>query len=315
MAECGFDRQGLTMWGMNLVKAEHFAMDRLQSDVKGENTMPQPPAAFPELLSDYQLDSRQIEGFRRNGHTLLRSVCSSDEIHAYRKVISDATYRFNTETRPMEDRDTYAKAFLQIMNLWTRDEVVRKFTLARRFARIAADLMGVDAVRLYHDQALYKEGGGGHTPWHQDQYYWPLKTEGIQAVTMWMPLVDVPIEMGALTFASGSHTEGFLGHLEISDKSHDEFDELVAARGYPVVTNPMFAGDATFHASWLLHCAPGNSSSQTREVMTVIYFADGVNTQEPDNEHRANDLRTWLPGVKPGDPAASEINPIVFRRG
>ena len=59
------------------------------------------------------------------------------------------------------------------MNLWAVDDAVKQFTLAKRFAKIAADLLGVDKVRLYHDQALYKEPGGGFTPWHQDQYYWP----------------------------------------------------------------------------------------------------------------------------------------------
>ena len=34
-----------------------------------------------------------------------------------------------------------------------------RFTLARRFAKIAADLMGVEGVRIYHDQALFKEPG------------------------------------------------------------------------------------------------------------------------------------------------------------
>lgn len=268
---------------------------------------------LPSLSGDYPLSDAQAADFQRQGHILLRGVCSPDEVNAYRHVISEATYRYNTETRPLEKRDTYGKAFLQITNLWTRDEAVRRYVLARRFAKIAADLMHVDAVRLYHDQALYKEGGGGHTPWHQDQFYWPLKTEGIQAVTMWMPLVDVPVEMGALTFASGSHTEGFLGHLEISDKSHEEFEQVVKTKGYAVHNEAMRAGDATFHAGWLLHSAPGNSSAQTREVMTVIYYADGVRTFAPDNSYREDDLRTWLPGVQAGELAASELNPVVFR--
>ena len=39
---------------------------------------------------------------------------------------------------------------------------------------IATELMQTDGARLYHDQALFKEAGGGITPWHADQYYWPL---------------------------------------------------------------------------------------------------------------------------------------------
>lgn len=267
---------------------------------------------LPDLSSDYALTSEQISSYQANGHVLLRGVCSPDEIAVYRDVLNNAAYRYNTQTKPMEERDTYGKAFLQIMNLWAVDEAVRRYTLARRFAKIAAELMGVEGVRLYHDQALYKEAGGGLTPWHQDQFYWPLDTDN--TITMWMPLVDVPIETGALTFASGSHQEGFLGHLQISDESQETWDKLVKERNYPVVNAAMQAGDATFHSGWTLHTAPGNQGDHTREVMTVIYFADGTRTFEPDNENRANDLRTWLPGVKPGELAASELNPLLYRK-
>src|SRR5947209_7477366 len=95
-------------------------------------------------------------------------------------------YPLTAEQIVRYQRDTYGKAFLQIMNLWERDEAVRRFALARRFGKIAADLMGVDGVRIFHDQALYKEPGGGFTPWHQDHIYWPLDTNN--TITLWMPL-------------------------------------------------------------------------------------------------------------------------------
>jgi ectoine hydroxylase-related dioxygenase (phytanoyl-CoA dioxygenase family) len=271
-------------------------------------------ANLPDLSSDYPLTQEQIARYRENGHVLLRGVCSPEEIAVYRDVLHNATYRNNRETRPMEERDTYGKAFLQVMNLWVNDEATRKFVLARRFAKIAAELMGADGVRLYHDQALYKEAGGGHTPWHQDQYYWPLDTS--ITVTMWMPLVDVSIEMGALTFASGSHKTGFLGHIEISDESEAIYDRLVREKGYPIHNDVMRAGDATFHSGWTLHSAPGNASDTDREVMTVIYFPDGVRVmQNPDNKNRLNDLASWLPGIRPGELAASKLNPLLYRKG
>jgi ectoine hydroxylase-related dioxygenase (phytanoyl-CoA dioxygenase family) len=272
--------------------------------------MSAPTDELPILSSDYPLTPDQIERYRDNGHVLLPGVCTKAEIASYRRVLTAAAYRYNSETRPMEERDTYGKAFLQVMNLWVHDAAVRRYVLARRFGRIAAQLMGVKAVRLYHDQALYKEAGGGHTPWHQDQYYWPLDTN--HTVTMWMPLVNVSIEMGALTFASGSHKQGFQGHMAISDESHDRYADLVKLRGYPVVNAAMQAGDATFHSGWTLHSAPGNASQTDREVMTVIYFADGVKALEPDNPNRADDLAGWLPGVRPGELAASELNPLVY---
>jgi len=271
-------------------------------------------AVYPELSTDYPISQAQVDAFDRDGHILLRGVCSHEEIGIYRPLLNSATERYKADLPPLEERDTYGKAFLQIMNLWKRDEAVRKFTLAKRFGKIAADLLGVPAVRLYHDQALYKEPRGGHTPWHQDQYYWPLDTIGAQTVTMWMPLVDVTIEMGALTFASGSHRDGFMGHIEISDESESTFDSYVHSRGYTVTNAEMQAGDATFHTGWTLHNAPGNSTDTMREVMTIIFFADGIKVSEPDNPNREDDLRTWLPGLKPGDLAASTLNPLVYSR-
>lgn len=270
-------------------------------------------SSLPELSDTYIVTPEQVDYYRKNGHVLLRGVCSPEEIAAYRKVLVEAVNRYNTETRPLEERDTYGKAFLQIMNLWENDEAARKFVLAKRFARIAADLMGVDGVRLYHDQALFKEAGGGHTPWHQDQYYWPLDTD--HTITMWMPLVDVSAEMGTMTFASGSHQSGFLGHLEISDESEAHFQRFVQERGFTLTpSGAMEAGDATFHSGWTLHSAPGNATDRTREVMTIIYMADGVRILRPDNKNRQADLDRWLPGCKPGELAASRLNPLLYSR-
>ncbi len=67
---------------------------------------------------------------------------------------------------PMEARDTYAKAFIQVGNLWTMGSEPRRLTFSRRLARIATELLGTRGVRMWHDQALYKEPSGGFTPCH-----------------------------------------------------------------------------------------------------------------------------------------------------
>ncbi len=68
-------------------------------------------------------------------------MASAEDIAAYRPLINAAADRFNSETRPLEERDTYGKAFLQIMNLWVRDEAVKKFTLS---APLRANRGGLD---------------------------------------------------------------------------------------------------------------------------------------------------------------------------
>ena len=267
--------------------------------------------ALPSLSNFIEITAAQAEAFRTNGHTLVKGVLSPEEISVYRPVINEAAYKYNTEKRKMEERDTYGKAFLQIMNLWEVDEQVKKFTLAKRFAKIAAGLLGVQNVRLYHDQALYKEAGGGLTPWHQDQYYWPLST--FNTVTMWMPLMDINEEMGMLTFASGSHKEGFVGNLAISDESEALLEKHIKDKDYPITrAKLMDAGDATWHYGWTLHNALGNHSAVTREVMTIIFFADGATVTDPKNQHQEADRQRWLCGTTPGAAAASALNPLLL---
>ena len=268
--------------------------------------------SLPDLASDYALTEGQISGYRKNGFALLRGLSSPEETAAYRSVLSAITDEFAKNYPPLEKRDTYGKAFIQLGNLWEASPDAAKFSLARRFAKVAAELMGVDGVRLYHDQALYKEAGGGHTPWHQDQQYWPL--DGARCVTLWMPLVDCSAEMGTMRFAAGSQTLGYLGPLNISDDSEKQLSDLVAEKGFPITyAGDMAAGDATFHNGWTIHGAPGNvSATTTREVMTVIYVEDGARITEPDHGARVSDLARWFPGLKPGDKAASPLNPLIY---
>ncbi len=265
---------------------------------------------LPDCSADYVVPADAIAAYGRDGHVLLRAVASAEEVAAFRPVIAAAAMRYNNERRPMSERDTYGKAFIQVMNLWRHDPGVARFTLAKRFAGIAANLLGVKRVRIYHDQALFKEAGGGHTPWHQDSVYWPI--DGTRCVTMWMPLIDITPDMGAMSFCSRTNTAGSLGEAVISDDSDAHFAALVAELGHPVSTPvPMAAGDATFHGGWTVHNACANTSGPLREVMTVIYFADGLTVREPENPAQQRDLDTWLPGLVPGDVAASEINPLV----
>ncbi|MGZ3813310.1 MAG: phytanoyl-CoA dioxygenase family protein [Mucilaginibacter sp.] len=263
-------------------------------------------------LDDFKVvPDDNLSEFKAKGHTLVKNILSKEEMAAYRPVIVDAADRYNTEKRKMEDRDTYGKAFLQIMNLWQNDEAAKKFVLSKRLAKIAADLMGVGNVRIYHDQALFKEPGGGPTPWHQDQYYWPIDTNN--TITMWMPLVDIDVNMGMLTFASGSFDKGSIFDFEISDESESAFDDYVKKHNFPISrANTMKAGDATFHRGFTIHNAPGNNSDTRREVMTIIYLADGAKVSPPQHQWQKNDHAKWLMNKPVGELIDSDLNPKLL---
>ena len=129
---------------------------------------------------------------------------------------------------------------------------------------------------------------------------------------MWLPLIDVAEEMGPMIFASGSHHVEALGDLMISERTDLKLAKLIADRGWPVHSEPLRAGDATFHAGGTLHSAGANRSNKVREILTVIYFASGTRVAQPANENQRVDLEVFLPGVKPGEEAKSAMNPVLF---
>lgn len=254
------------------------------------------------------VDDAMVAAFAADGHVLVPALATPGEAAAIRPVIESAALETAWDKRPLEERDTYGRAFLQSFNLWRLDPVIERFVCDERFARTAAALLGVDRVRLYHDQALCKEPGGGRTPWHQDQYYWPMDTD--RTITMWMPLVDVPDEIGSMTFVSGSHRLGDLRGHAISDTSDAEFAALIDERGLPTCTyGAVRAGDATFHAGWTIHSAGPNPTDLLRTVMTVIYVADGARVRHDLTDAQDLDRRAWLGGAAPGDLIDSELNP------
>lgn len=268
---------------------------------------------LPGLDDLYPISHEMQRQYQDEGYIMLREVCSPRELAPYAEAIRETVFNRASGLKPMEERDTYGKAFVQIINLWQMNPAVAKFVLAKRFAQIAADLMGVPAVRLYHDQALFKEPHGGHTPWHQDQFYWPLN--GAKTITMWMPLVHIPAEMMAMKFARASHHQGPFNLTAISDESEKYFAQLIAEKKFPVhQIQEMAPGDATFHSGWCLHGAPGNATDRMREVMTIIYYEDGAVISEPEHENRRNDMESFFPGQKPGEKAASHLNPKIYSR-
>ncbi len=251
-----------------------------------------------------------VADFRRDGHVIVRGIAAASEVESYRPVLEQVVKEVAGREDHQRRIDDYSKLFTQVTNAWRVSETARRIVFSRHFASVAARLLGAPSVRLYHDQALFKPPGADRTPWHQDRYYWPLDTD--LTVTMWLPLADVDDELGPMRFASGSHRAQALGDLAISDDVDRRLASLIAERGWPVVCAPLRAGDATFHAGGTLHSAGANRSDRVREVLTVIYFANGTRVAEPANPNQRVDLEVFIPGAKPGDEAASELNPVLF---
>lgn len=265
-----------------------------------------------ELNRPYDLTSAQIAFYKKHQFIKLKQVLSEETLQYFNGVISEQVAQMNKEERSLEERSTYGKAFLQLFNLWREHALVKELVFSKRIAQIASDLMEVNGVRLYHDQALFKEGGGGITPWHADQYYWPLATD--KTVTAWIPLQATPLEMGPLEFSAGSHAIVEGRELEIGDESEVLIQKRLRVTDFEHIIEPFDVGEISFHSGWIFHRAGANSTPDMRKVMTIIYMDKDMLLKAPDNANQENDWHTWCPGATIGEVIDTPLNPVLYSK-
>ncbi|MEM6768795.1 MAG: phytanoyl-CoA dioxygenase family protein [Bacteroidota bacterium] len=264
------------------------------------------------MLLDHTLPltQDQIDYYQTHKYIKIKDVFDAPTIRHFNEVISRKVEEMNQEKRDLQHRDTYGKAFLQLFNLWVEDEEIKSFVCSKRLASVASQLMQVDGVRMYHDQALFKEAGGGITPWHADQYYWPLETD--KTITAWIPLQAVTLDMGPLEFSAGSHKIVEGRDLAISDESEANIQRKLRVTDFKHIIEPFDMGEVSFHSGWVFHRAGANTTEQMRKVMTVIYMDKDMRLKQPENDGQQNDWNTWCPGAKVGQVINSPLNPVLY---
>src|SRR5436190_819506 len=139
------------------------------------------------------------------------------------------------------------------MNLWEDHPEVRPLTFHPKLGQAAAELLGVSAIRLWHDQALYKQPGGRPTDPHQDHPYWPIKETA--SVTAWIPFEGSTVDSGTLAYLPGSHTIGLRKFVNIFvGEPHDILSDPEVCDIEPVYVEVPKRGVA-FHHGLTVHLA------------------------------------------------------------
>lgn len=267
-----------------------------------------PPPSLSELTAEldaaYRLTPESIEFFRREGFVKLKQICSPASLLLLRSALEGLFARALG--------DAPAMRFPSLEMMWTIDPIARAFVLSRRLAGIAAQLLGVDSVRLYHDNALSKLPGCGRTPWHYDAHHYPIASENV--VTVWMPLQPTPRAMGPLAFARGIESWRRVADLPFS-KFDDSYDRGIATAlhdGDIAVEDGAFElGEVSFHHTRSLHTAGPNRSSLARMALATTYFETGARLVDSPTLI-SGDFEKFMPGVLPGEPIASKLNPVVY---
>lgn len=269
-----------------------------------------PTELQPDLDGHYMLTGVQRVFFEENGYIKFKHVLAPATLDYFSHAITDQVKQLNTLHLPMEQRSTYQKAFLQISNIWTKSKIVKQLAFSQKLARVAAELLSVTGVRMYHDQALYKEPGGGITPWHADQYYWPVSSD--RTVTIWIPLQGTPLEMGPLAFARTTHSIAFGRELEISDESEHHIQKSLKDAQADIDETPFDLGEVSYHLGWTFHRASANQSTKPRKVMTVIYVDENIRLIEPKTNGQRNDREALCPEIAVGQVLDGPSTPVIW---
>jgi ectoine hydroxylase-related dioxygenase (phytanoyl-CoA dioxygenase family) len=274
---------------------------------EGEAALPTPGELEAELGSSYELDPRAIDAFNRDGYVKLGGVLSPGSLALLRREMETSLVAELGEDPGLDFRSGEM--------MWLRSETFRRFVLAPRIAEIAARLLRVSRVRLYHDNALAKEPGCGRTPWHYDADHFPIASPNI--CTAWIPLQAVPRSMGPLAFAVGMESHRAVESVPFTkfDTSYDRsVAEIFAERGVEVDDGPFALGEVSFHHALSFHTAGPNRTAQSRMVLATTYFEDGARVVDAPTMI-SGDWRKFMPGVEAGERIDSPYNPVCFPSG
>lgn len=266
-----------------------------------------------------ELSPLQIEQYQENGFLVIDNFLNAEELEYWRQAVDEAIVERKGQKMPGKDirvgeddginKDTayYNKVFDQMINLWQTNAKVRQLMLNEHIGRMAAQLAGVEGIRIWHDQALFKRPWANPTSWHLDTPFWSFSDR--RALSIWVALDDATLENGCLFFIPGSHRSTAFENPGIGinmDSIFSVYPQFAQARS---VAAPMKAGSCSFHNGLTIHGAHANMTSGFRRAMTCAYMPDG-------NVYNgiANVLpESYLETIQVGDRLDDDMqNPLIF---
>jgi ectoine hydroxylase-related dioxygenase (phytanoyl-CoA dioxygenase family) len=267
----------------------------------------------------HQLTKEQIDSYRSSGFIVIEDFLSGEELEHWRETVTKAVkeragikipgkeIKIGEADGINEDADYFGKVFDQLINLWQTDEGVKKIMLDERLGNMAAQLAGVDGIRIWHDQALIKRPWANPTSWHLDTPFWSFSDRN--AISIWVALDNATLENGCLFFIPGSHKQTNFDKITIGRNMDGIFDVYPQLKNTMPVAAPMKAGSCSFHNGLTVHGANANMTSGFRRAMTCAYMPDGnVFNGEPNILPDA-----YLEKLKIGDLLNNdEQNPLIY---
>jgi ectoine hydroxylase-related dioxygenase (phytanoyl-CoA dioxygenase family) len=260
------------------------------------------------MIDGSLLAEQTVQQFERDGFVVIPGLLSDGELDRYGQLVTEAVAaRTRDDDVPLEEKSRYQQSFVQCMNLWEDNPGIRPLTFHPRLGQAAAELLRVPAIRLWHDQALYKQPGGRPTDAHQDHPYWPIKETA--SVTAWVPFEGSTLASGAMAYLPGTHVIGLRRFVNIF---FGEPEDLLAdpdVAGIEPVFVEVPRGSVAFHHGLTVHLANPNTTDRPRAVHTIIYFPDGSTRGYP-HPHFSVDRN----GIEVGQVIDGDATPMAWPR-
>jgi phytanoyl-CoA hydroxylase len=269
----------------------------------------------------YQVSEDQVRFYQQNGFLVVEDFLDADELKHWQETVMNAVRKRNGQKMPGKDLKTgeadginedaayYGKVFDQLLNLWQTDEGVKALMIDEHIGKMAADLAGVDGIRIWHDQALIKRPWANPTSWHIDTPFWSFSDR--KAISIWIALDDATLANGCLFFIPGSCHETTFENKGIGKNMDGIFEVYPQFIKTEPAAAPMRAGSCSFHNGLTIHGANANMTSGFRRAMTCAYMPDGNTFNGTPNILPDDYLKT----LKPGDLLNNGAqNPLIYHR-
>lgn len=219
-----------------------------------------------------ELSPQQRDRFHQQGHLVVGPLVPTAQVARLRDAFSAQTARWADEIEtPLAE---YLEVVSQWTNVWEHNAVFHAQLHHQRAAAIAAELIGCEKVRVFHDHLIVKPPSGGSTiPWHRDLPNLPIAEP--RALSCWLALDDVTADSGAMRFMPGGHLEPMTPSIDFLNEAKDW-----GARESEAVPVEVSAGTAIFHHCLSWHTSPPNTTAGWRRAYITIYI-DATCTFDP----------------------------------
>ena len=305
-----WDKDNQAWWDWYVTLADNKVKDDkiINANPLPDIEIPSDDQVINELNEPYNLNEDQINFFQKNGFIKLKKVFSPETVL---KLRAELIKLLRQEFKVDPDKEAHER-FLSLEMIWPENPLLRAYVLSPRLGQISANLLKVPAVRLYHDNVLAKQAGCGRTPWHYDDHHFPLDTNDV--VTAWVPAQPTPIEMGPLSFAYPLSVHELVNAVTF-EKTGTGYDrgvsEIFSKNNVNVNETAFELGEVSFHHNLNFHTASRNRTNRSRVALANTYYRDGARVINAPTMV-SGDWQKFIPNVKPGEIAASPLNPICW---